>query len=54
MEEILKKINELDELLSEENLAKMTPEERTKYLETIQRINAKYATMLQLFKGGIE
>ncbi len=53
MEEILKKINELDAFLTEENLAKMTPEERTKYLESVERISAKYKTLVEFYKGGI-
>lgn len=54
MDEILNKINELDEYLSEERLARMTPQERTNYLELVEKLKARVDTLIELIEGGDE
>ncbi len=54
MDEIIGKINELDSFLSEERLSKMKPEERTRYLELVEKLKARVDTLIELIEGGDE
>ena len=54
MEEILKKIDELNEFLSEENLAKMSPDERARYLNLVEKLKARLDALIELSEGGNE
>ncbi len=54
MEDILNKIYELNDFLTDENLKKMTSEERTKYLELVEKLKAKVDTLIEISEGGIQ
>ena len=54
MEEIFKKIDELNAFLTEEKLAKMSAKERADYLELVEKLKARVDTLTDLLEGGDE
>lgn len=54
MEEIIKRINEVNAFLTEENIAKMSTEEQMKYLDLIEQLKARVDVIIENYKGGAE
>lgn len=54
MEEILNKIDELNTFLTEENLAKMSADERARYLNLVEKLKARVDVLIKIGEGGIK
>ena len=52
MEEILKKIEDLETYLTPEELAKMSSEERREYLKEIETLQSRIEVLIDVMEGG--
>lgn len=52
MEEILKKIEDLQAYLTPEELSKMSSEERREYLKEIETLQSRIEVLIDVMEGG--
>mgnify|MGYP006994654192 CR=1 FL=1 len=52
MEELLRKIEEIQNSITDEDLKKMSKEERRKYLIEIEKLQSRIQVLIDVMEGG--